>query len=235
MLNRPDQRNALTPPMVAELAGSVRAADADERVRTIVLTGADPAFCAGADLTYFRAMTQHQDGLDRFLAELLHPLAEVLGLLRESAKPVIAAVNGACVAGGLELVLACDLVVASAEATFCDAHARHGLAPAIGAVGSLVHAVGSQRAKQILLASEVHDAATMREFGLVTAVVEPDQLTERVSELAETLAVRSPRSLGLLKTMVHRAERPSWSERVEADLADFAAGWPALDLREDQR
>jgi enoyl-CoA hydratase/carnithine racemase len=227
MLNRPEQHNAINPAMVADLAASVRAADADERVRVLVLTGAAPAFCVGADLDYLRAMTERADGLDRFLDELLHPLAEVLRLLRESAKPVIAAVNGACVAGGLELVLACDLVVASSTATFCDAHAT---VPALGAVGSLVHAVGSYRAKQVLLASEVHDAATMREFGLVAEVAEAELLADRVTDLADTLALRSPGGLGLIKAMVHRAEQPSWSDRIAADLADFAAGWSSMDL-----
>jgi enoyl-CoA hydratase/carnithine racemase len=227
-LNRPHRRNALTPELVACLAEAIRAADTDDDIRVIVLTGAAPAFCAGADLTYFQAMTERADGLDRFLAELLHPLADALARLRASGKPVIAAVNGACVAGGLEIVLACDLVVASSTATFCDAHARRGLAPALGTVGSLVHAIGSYRAKRVLLASDVHDAATMRELGLVAEVVEPDALTATVDDLADTLARRSPRSLALLKAMVHRSEQPPWADRLAADLADFAAGWATV-------
>ena len=104
-LDRPDKRNALTPTSVRELAECLDRAEGDRAVRSVVITGAGPAFCAGADLGYFLSLVERDDGCERFLAELLQPFADFLGRLRGGELPVIAAVNGACAAGGLELVV----------------------------------------------------------------------------------------------------------------------------------
>jgi enoyl-CoA hydratase len=234
-LNRPAKRNAITPGMVADLHAALDLADQDGAVRSVVITGAGTAFCAGADLGYFQSQLDADDGLDRFLAELLLPLAAFLARLRESGRPVIAAVNGPCAAGGFELLMCCDLVVASTAATFSDAHSRLGLAPAVGGGSGLVRATGAARAKQILFTADTYDAATLAAYGVVTEVVEPAALTGRVAELAATLAERSPRSLALLKAMVHRSEQSDWATQVETDLADFRAGWHSADLREGIR
>jgi enoyl-CoA hydratase/carnithine racemase len=231
-LDRPDKRNALTPTSVRGLAECLDRAEHDRAVRSIVITGAGPAFCAGADLGYFRSLVEQDDGCDRFLTELLRPFAGFLGRLRASDLPVIAAVNGACAAGGLELVVCCDLVVAASDATFCDAHSRRGIMPAVGGAAGLVHAMGAQRASELLMLSGVHDAATMKAFGLVNRVVAGDDLVPQVEAITAELAERSPRSLALAKRLVQRAQQPSWSEHVEADLADFRAGWGSPDMSE---
>ena len=231
-LNRPAKRNALSPVMLAELHQALDLAGTDPEARVVVLTGAPPAFCAGADLDFFRARLDEPDGCDRFLAAIIEPLARFMARLRASDRPVIAAVNGACAAGGLELILACDLIVASAGATFTDAHARLGIAPAVGAAAGLVRAVGESRAKRLLLASEPHDAAAMAEYGLVTDVTEPGQLVRRTTELAETLSQRSPVSFAAMKAMVHRAQQPPWAETVQSDLDFFRANWGSPAMRE---
>jgi len=233
--NRPAKRNALSPTMVRDLHAALDLADRDEAVRSIVLTGAGTAFCAGADLTFFQPLLDVDDGCERFMTELLQPLVAFLARLRESGRPVIAAVNGPCAAGGLELVLCCDLVIASTAATFNDAHALRGLAPAIGGAANLVHAIGVFRAKRMLFSADTYDAETMAAVGLVTDVVEPAALHDHVSAVTATLARRSRRSLALLKTMAHRAQLPDWAEQVDADLADFRAGWGSADLREGIR
>jgi enoyl-CoA hydratase len=231
-LNRPAKRNALTPRMIADLHTALDLAEQDGEVRSVVIAGAGPAFCAGADLGYFLSQLDAADGLDRFLAELLYPLVAFLGRLRDSGRPVIAAVHGACAAGGFELLMCCDLVLASTAATFSDAHSRLGLVPAVGGASGLVRAVGSTRAKQILFTADTYEAATLATAGVVTEVVEPTALTDRVDEVAEVLAARSPRSLALAKAMVHRSEQPDWATLVAADLADFRDGWYSPDLRE---
>ncbi|HEX5406017.1 MAG TPA: enoyl-CoA hydratase/isomerase family protein [Pseudonocardiaceae bacterium] len=233
-LNRPAKRNAMTPAMIADLHAAMDQAGQDDAVRSLVITGAGTAFCAGADLDYFQSQLDSPDGLDRFMAELLRPLTVFLARLRGSARPVIAAVNGPCAAGGFELLMCCDLVIAGTTATFSDAHARLGLAPAVGGVAGLVRSVGANQAKRFLLTADSFDAATMAAAGLVTEVVEPAALVPRVTELTSTFARRSPRSLALLKAMVHR-NRPDWARLVEADLADFRAGWHTAELREGIR
>jgi enoyl-CoA hydratase/carnithine racemase len=233
-LNRPAKRNAMTPDMIADLHAALDRADQATDVRSVVITGAGPAFCAGADLGYFQSQLESADGLDRFMADLLRPLAAFLARLRDSGRPVIAAVNGPCAAGGFELLMCCDLVLASTAATFSDAHSRLGLVPAVGGGSSLVRAVGATRAKQILFTADTYDAATLAAYGVVTEVVEPTALTARVDEVADVLAARSPRSLALAKAMVHR-DQPDWATLVEVDLADFRSGWYSADLREGIR
>ncbi len=231
-LNRPAKRNALSPVMLAELHQALDQAEADPGTRVLVLTGAPPAFCAGADLEFFRARLAESDGCDRFLAAIIEPLARLMARLRASPRPVIAAVNGACAAGGLELILACDLIVAAADATFTDAHARLGIAPAVGAAAGLTRAVGEFRAKRILLASEPIGAATMADYGLVTEVTAPDELADRVTALATTLSQRSPVSFTAMKAMVHTAQQPSWEETLESDLQFFRQNWGSEAMRE---
>ena len=228
-LNRPAKRNALTPAMLSQAHRALDLADAsagaNEEVRVVVLTGAPPAFCAGADLNFFRSMLDEPDGCDRFLEGVIQPLADLMARLRASPRPVIAAVNGACAAGGLELILACDLIVAAADATFTDAHSRLGIAPAVGAAAGLVRALGELRAKQVLLLSEPIDAATMARYGLVAEVTAPADLERRTTELAGTLSRRSPASFAAMKTMVHQAQQPTWEQTVETDLAFFRHNW----------
>jgi enoyl-CoA hydratase len=231
-LNRPGKRNALTATMLAQAHRALDRAEADDQVRVVVLTGAGPAFCAGADLNFFRAMLAEPDGCDRFLAAVIGPLAALMARLRASSRPVIAAVNGACAAGGLELILACDLVVADAGATFTDAHAGLGIAPAVGAAAGLVRALGEFRAKQVLLLSDPVDAATMAAYGLVAEVAPAGQLDQRTTELAGTLSRRSPVSVAAMKAMVHQALQPSWEQTLESDLDFFRRNWNSPAMRE---
>src|ERR1700755_2781908 len=218
--------------MRAELHQALDLAGTDPEARVVVLTGAPPAFCAGADLDFFRARLDEPVGGDRFLAAIIEPLARFMARLRASDRPVIAAVNGACAAGGLELILACDLIVAAADATFTDAHARLGIAPAVGAAAGLVRAVGEFRAKRILLESSPVDAATMADYGLVTEVTDPPDLPIRVTALAATLSQRSPVSFAAMKAMVHQAQQPSWAETLESDLQFFRQNWASEAMRE---
>jgi enoyl-CoA hydratase len=231
-LDRPAKRNALTPAMVTGLHQALDLADADATLAAVVITGAGPAFCAGADLGFFGGLLDEPDGCERFVAGLLRPLAAALTRLRTSPRPVIAAVNGACAAGGVELVVACDLIVAAAGATFSDAHARLGIAPAIGGAAGLVRSLGAHRARQLMLLAESWDAATLAACGLVAEVVPAPELETRTAALAGTLAQRSPDSLARMKELVRRAQDPPWEQLVEDDIADFRARWGSADLRE---
>jgi enoyl-CoA hydratase len=231
-LNRPARRNALTPRLLADLHGGLDACDADPRIRAVVITGAGAAFCAGADLDYFLGRLDEPDGCTTFTAELLDPLWSLLCRLRDSARPTIAAVNGACFAGGVELIVSCDLVIAAEAATFCDAHSLRGLSPAVGGAAGLVAAVGAPRARRMLMLAETLDPHQLAEAGLVSEVVPADRLTGRAEELVALLASRSPASIAAAKRAVQRCEPRPWDEVVAEDMEVFRRHWNGPDMRE---
>ncbi|SDE54925.1 enoyl-CoA hydratase [Pseudonocardia oroxyli] len=179
-MNRPAARNALSGDLIVALYAALVAADAAEPVRAVVLTGADPAFCAGVDLkqaaaegeAYFR---RHRDS----------PVIEQTGLMRT---PIVGAVNGAAFTGGLELALGCDFLVASERAVFADTHTRVGVRPGGGMTARLPSLVGMGRARRMSLTGEVLDAAEAARIGLVTEVVAHGRLLDRAVELATAAA-----------------------------------------------
>src|SRR5687767_9402453 len=167
-LNRPERRNALNGELTRALREGMAAADDDDAVAVIVLTGADPAFCAGVDLTDLGGGGGGRSARGRFTpgsaSEPGRPWAR-------TAKPVIGAVNGPAVTGGFELALQCDFLIASERAAFGDTHARVGLLPGWGLSVLLPQAIGVRRAKEMSLTGNFMDADEALNFGLVNRVV----------------------------------------------------------------
>lgn len=178
-LNRPDARNALNAALAAALPAAIAECDARDDVQAIVLTGADPAFCAGFDL--------RDVGSGRKTGENPHP--GYWGALPPTTKPVIGAINGATATGGLEIAVACDFLIASERARFADTHAKVGVLPGWGLTILLPEAVGRRRALQMSLSGEFIDAATALTWGLVNEVVPHDELLPRATALARTMCV----------------------------------------------
>ena len=176
-LDRPEVRNALSTELLEDLGDTVTDLDADESVGAIVLTGADPAFCSGFDLR--KLSTGSDPGPVR---------ADMRGLLPEHATPVIGAINGAAVTGGLELALSCDFLVASVRARFADTHALVGAMPGAGLTIRLPELIGIDRARRMSITGEFVDAARAYEWGLVTEVVAHDELRARAVALASAVA-----------------------------------------------
>jgi enoyl-CoA hydratase len=207
-LDRPDARNALDTALLEALdAALARADDADE-VRAIVLTGRDPAFCAGVDLkeaatdpTYFA----------RFGAE--NAITRVAAL----RTPVIGAINGATFTGGLELALGCDFLVASERAYFGDTHVRVGVLPGGGMTVRLPQAIGLRRALQMSLTSELLGAARAADIGLVNEVVPHDQLLPRALEIATSIAEADPTIARALKAMYVDASKVTTEEALHIE------------------
>jgi enoyl-CoA hydratase len=168
-LNRPRRRNALDTELLRALEDRFAAAESDDSVDVIVLTGADPAFCGGVDLRELEERGRPP--------EMGTPLAGV-------TKPVIGAINGAAITGGLELALMCDLLIASELAVFADTHGRLGLLPGWGQMARLPNAVGYRRATELLLTSRTCDAAEALQIGLVNAVVPHAQTLPKALALA---------------------------------------------------
>ena len=186
-LNRPAARNALSSELIDRLIEALHAAEDDPDVRAVVLTGADPAFCAGLDLREAGAT-----GLPS--ASVTDPKASPWWVLYGMNTPVIGAVNGPAVTGGLELALQCTFLVASERAVFGDTHARVGVHPGGGLSGLLPQAVGLRRAREMSLTGNFVDAAEAHRLGLVNHVVPHPELVPTALRLAGDIASADPRT-----------------------------------------
>jgi len=178
-LNRPEARNALSREVRTLLTESLRRADADDEVDVVILTGADPAFCAGLDLKEIGAsadLSSAGGGPD--------PARGQRGPFPKMAKPVIGAINGVAVTGGFEVALNCDFLVASERARFADTHARVGIQPGWGLTVLLTEAVGVRRAKELSATGNFLDAPTALQWGLVNHVVPHEELLPFCRQLA---------------------------------------------------
>lgn len=177
-LNRPEALNALNGDLLRQLCRALVKADADEGVGAIILTGAgDRAFTAGMDLK------EAAHRLDDF-----GPDAQPAATLDACRTPVIVAVNGLCITGGMEIMMACDIVYASSAARFADTHVRLGLLPGWGISQRMARQIGPQRAKEVSLSGRFVDADQAAEIGLVNRVVEPAELMPAALELAHEIA-----------------------------------------------
>jgi enoyl-CoA hydratase len=216
-LNRPKSRNALNRELIAALDAAIERYAADESLAVLVLTGADPAFCAGLDLPELSQRGAPPMGG----GEMIHALA---GL----GKPVIGAVNGPAVTGGLELALACDFLIASERATFADTHARVGVLPGGGLSARLPQAVGLRLARQMSYTGDYLGSARALASGLVNEVVEHNALLGRALEVAGTIAANHNELVQELKSIYSRGSLSTLADALaietEAAEARRAAG-----------
>jgi 2-(1,2-epoxy-1,2-dihydrophenyl)acetyl-CoA isomerase len=195
-LNRPDVRNAIDIPLRVELAHAITAADDDASVRAIVLTGAGPVFCSGGDIATMRRMPE-VEAMER--AELA---MRVIRAIWGTAKPVIAAVEGAAFGAGVALAAACDRVVAARDARFAATFTNVGLAGDMGIFASLPRRVGPAKAAQMLLLPEPIDAEQAHAIGLVDALADAGKALEAATEDARRLAAGPARAYGVIKTLL---------------------------------
>ncbi|WP_420113662.1 enoyl-CoA hydratase/isomerase family protein [Pseudactinotalea sp.] len=203
-LQRERKLNALSRGLLAALDQAITWAESTEGTRALVLTGAgERAFCAGADLAQVRASAPHEFSADNLAGH------RVITRLRRSPLPVIAAVNGVAVGGGLELALACDIRLAVASARLGLPEVGVGVLPGWGGTWRLAEAVGAARARQMVLTGEVMDAATAARLGLVSEVLDDvGALHRRAAELAEVLAGNSASAIARAKALLDADENP---------------------------
>lgn len=190
-LNRPAARNALSRELLRALHTAVRDAQANDDVDVLILTGSDPAFCAGLDL---KELGSGQGAIGETQPTASTPIAE-RGPLPPGPKPVIGAINGAAITGGFELALACDFLVASDRARFADTHARVGLQPWWGLTVLLPQAIGVRRAREMSATGNFCDAQTALNWGLVNHVVPHDDLIRFTRGLAADVASSDQRAV----------------------------------------
>jgi methylglutaconyl-CoA hydratase len=210
-LDSPATRNALSTALLTQLRAALAGALDDPGCRVVVLTGADPAFCAGADLK------ESRDG--RVAAPELFP--EILQLIWDSAKPVVCRVNGSARAGGIGLIAACDIAVASQSATFAFSEVRIGATPAIIAVPCL-RRMSPRAASEYFLTGEPFDAQRAVEVGLITAAVPKIQLDEEVARYAGLLLHGAPGALAVTKTVLREANSMPVADEL-ARMAEISA------------
>lgn len=195
-MNRPAARNALSRDLIRALYTALTDADADDAVRAVVLTGADPAFCAGVDLK-----EAARDGADYF-AEFQSQ--SCITRVAEMHTPIVGAINGAVFTGGLEMALGCDFLIASERAVFADTHARVGILPGGGMTARLPQVVGAAMARRLSMTGEVVDAVRAERIGLVTEVVPHARLLDRALEVAGQIAEVPAATMAGLKEIYRR-------------------------------
>jgi enoyl-CoA hydratase/carnithine racemase len=200
-LNRPEAMNAFDLPTARELGRRLEEFDGDESLRVAIITGAgDKAFCAGADLKQMHGGS-HAGGVQ----ELWHSEIQYrLGQRLQVTKPVIAAINGYCLAGGLELALGCDIRIASTTASFGAPEVRWAILHGFGAM-RLPRTVPMSVAMEMLLTGERIDAAHAREVGLVSRVVEPAALLRAAEQIAERIGENGPLAVRITKELAWRS------------------------------
>jgi enoyl-CoA hydratase len=227
--------NAISTALLDELNAALDEIEADDTVRVVVLTGVGRAFCAGADL---KAMADEAGRVaPERVIEFVGYAARTIERLAALNQPVIAGVNGLALAGGLELLLASDIVVASSAARIGDAHSNYGLLPGAGGSVRLARVVGTHMAKYLALTGAHFPPSASVLAGLVSEIVEPDELDGRLTDLAATLAAKSPLGLSRMKRLINDAPDLSLKDALAAEgqalaeqcrSADFAEGIAAF-------
>jgi enoyl-CoA hydratase len=190
-LNRPKSRNALSRELRTTFFTALRDAEADDDVDVVILTGADPVFCAGLDLKELGDSTELPDISPKWPA---------------MRKPVIGAINGAAVTGGLEFALYCDILIASERASFADTHARVGLLPTWGLSVRLPQKVGIGMARRMSLTGDYLSADDALRAGLVTQVVSHDDLLPTARSIAASIVGNNQRAVQALLESYHRID-----------------------------
>lgn len=211
-LNRPDKRNAISVLMMDELTAALKAAEAESSVRGVVITGGPAFFAAGADLNEALRVKTAAQGTDYF--KRWHRLNNVI---EELGKPVIAAIEGFCITGGLELALACDLRVAAEGSSFAITSARIGTVAGAGGTQRLPRIVGVAHALDILFAADPIDAAQAYRIGLINRLMPKGGALDGAKALVNIYAQRAPLSLALVKRAVHRGMQMDLASAIELE------------------
>ncbi len=197
-LNRPDLRNAMNDVMFVELFDAIGTAIADDCVRVILLAGRGKAFCAGGDLTWMK--TARSMSADEARKDSVK-LARVLRQIYESPKPVVARVHGSAFAGGMGLVSACDIAIASTDAKFCLSEVKLGLIPAMISP-YVIKAMGEPNARRYMLTAEIFDAAEAYRMGFVHDIAQPEDFDAKVNAILGHLVQGSPNALNETKRLI---------------------------------
>ena len=218
-MNRPDKHNAFDEKLIEELTRNALALGADDNVRVVVLAGRGKSFSAGADLDWMRRAADY--GYEQNLSDA-RALAAMLRAIAEMPKPTVARVHGAALGGGMGLVAACDIAIASSNAVFATSEVRFGLIPAT--IGPYVlRAIGARHAGRYFLTAERIDAATALRIGLIHEAVDAELLDAKLAELLSALRSGGPEAQAASKRLIAGVSNASLDDGLIADTADRIA------------
>jgi enoyl-CoA hydratase/carnithine racemase len=216
-LNRPDALNALSPDLLSELSSGVAEVGADKSIKALVIRGEGRSFCAGADLTYFLTALDDPSLLPGYIAQMNDTLRQI----EELPIPAIAVVHGFALAGGLELMMACDMALVADDAQLGDQHVNFGLIPGGGSTQRLPRRVGLQRAMELLTTGRWIAGAEAVEWGLALRSVPVEGLDEELEKLLEPLRTKSREGLALIKSLTLRGMGLSVNDGVALESQAF--------------
>ncbi len=225
VMDREERLNALGVELVDDVVGALREVESDQNVRAVVLGGAGRAFSSGGDLAEIGERVEGSGPEARI--GLMGSLHNLITSLRGSRLPIVAAVTGPAYGAGFSTALACDLIVASVDARFCQVFVRRDLVPDLGSAWLLPRAVGTHAAKELMLLGEEIDATRARELGIVNRLVEThEQALEESLALAERLAKTSPLTMAMAKDLINRGQATTLEDslRIEAHAQAIALG-----------
>ena len=227
-INRPDALNALHPTTHQELQDAFLSLDKDPESKVIVITGAGRAFCAGGDLKYISSQSDDAITIATY-GQMFH---DTFYIMEHLSKVIIAMVNGLCMAGGIELMEACDLAYAAEDARIGDQHATYGLIPGGGGSQRLPRLIGMRKAKELLYTGDWLPAKEAEAIGLINRAVPADKLEETVMAMAHKLTERSPMASKFIKYSVNRGIQVDLYTGIELEKSASAAHFSTEDSTE---
>jgi enoyl-CoA hydratase len=226
IINRPDALNALNAQMISEMQNWLRSVWYDDTIRVIIVTGEGKAFISGADIGELATMGV-QDGMRKSATGQY-----LMKSFENIPKVVIAAVNGFCFGGGMELALACDIRLASEKARMGLPEVKLGIIPGYGGTQRLARLVGAGRAKQMIFTGEFFRAQQCYEYGVVQEVYPPEELMAKTKEMANTIASRGPLAVKATKECVNRGLDMPLSNACDYEKLSFGAIAASADMKE---
>ena len=232
-LNRPERLNAFVGHMRRDLAEALEEAGSDPDVRVVVLTGTGRAFCAGGDVNFMAELVERNDSEE--FARLLGAARRVILTMRHMTKPVIASINGPASGAGFNLALACDLRIASTDATFSQSFVKIGFHPDWGGTYFLPRMLPSNIACELFFLGEPIDAQKALQLGLVNWLVAPDELESETRKLAERLRDGAAVSIAAAKQAVYTGEHDSLEQMLQYEVDAQLRCFESEDGREGVR
>ena len=226
-LHRPQALNALNEALIAELNDALSSFESNPEIGCTVITGSEKAFAAGADVKEMADKSFVESYLGKFLDGWTR--------IAETRKPVIAAVSGFCLGGGLELAMMCDLIIASETARFALPEITLGIMPGAGGTQRLPRFIGKAKAMDLILTGRMMDAAEAERCGLVARLVAPDRLIEEALSAAAKIASYSQPIVMMAKETVNRAQETSLAEGARFERRSFLSMFATADQKEGMK
>lgn len=228
-LNRPEKFNAINNEMREELGIALKEMEKDENIKVIVITGKGRAFSAGADL---KEIDSYEGNVFRFNLENSRSFHGLFNLIEDLDKPVIAVVNGFALAGGLELAMACDMIITAEDVRLGDQHTNFGLIPGGGNTQRLPRVIGVRRALELILTGDWLTGKEAERIGLVNKAVPAEKLEEATEELVNKLVSKSPLAAKWAKKLVYQGYKVGLKDGLELEIFTIAHHFHSEDWQE---